>query len=72
VIGDKLPYRGAGGREHGDVPLLELAGLADLLRTPGLEDDEDLIPDMQEHFGLGRLAISTRQRFEAAIISAQR
>jgi hypothetical protein len=64
-------YRGAGGREHGDVPLPELAGLADLLRTQGLEDDEDLIRGMQEHFGLGRLAISTRQRFEAAIIAGE-
>jgi hypothetical protein len=71
VSGDKIPYRGAGGREHGDVPLPELAGLADLLRTQGLEDDEDLIRGMQEHFGLGRLAISTRQRFEAAIVSGE-
>ena len=29
VTGDKTPYRGAGGREHGDMPLPELAGLAD-------------------------------------------
>jgi hypothetical protein len=41
------------------------------LRTQGLEDDEDLIRGMQQQFGLGRLAISTRQRFEAAIISGQ-
>jgi very-short-patch-repair endonuclease len=67
VTGDKIPYRGAGGREHSDVPLPELAGLADQLRTLGLEDDEDLIRGMQEHFSLGRLAISTRQRFEAAV-----
>jgi hypothetical protein len=49
--------------------LPELAGLADFLRTQGLEEDEDLIRGIQEHFGLGRLAISTRQRFEAAILS---
>jgi hypothetical protein len=72
VTCDKVPYRGAGGREHGDVPLPELAGLADLLRTQGLDDDEDLIRGMQEHFGLGRLAISTRERFEAAIVSGQK
>jgi hypothetical protein len=54
------------------VPLLELAGLADLLRTRGLEDHEELICGMQEHFGLGRLAISTRQRSEAAITSGER
>jgi hypothetical protein len=69
--GAKAPYRGAGGREHGDVPLPELTALADVLRTQGLEDDEDLIRGMQEHFGLGRLAISTRQRFEAAIMSGE-
>jgi hypothetical protein len=69
--GAKSPYRGAGGREHGDVPMPELAGLADFLRTLGLEESEDLIRGMQEHFGLGRLAISTRQRFEAAIISGE-
>jgi very-short-patch-repair endonuclease len=63
----KAPYRGTGGREHGDVPLPERAGLADVLRTQGLEDEEDLIRGIQEHFGLGRLAISTRQRFEAAV-----
>jgi very-short-patch-repair endonuclease len=72
ATGDKVPYRAAGGREHGDVPLPELAGLAGLLRTQGLEDNEDLIRGMQEHFGLGRLAISTRQRFEAAIVSDER
>ena len=62
----KAPYRGT-GREHGDVPLPELAGLADVLRAQGLEDEEDLIRGIQEHFGLGRLAISTRQRFKAAV-----
>ena len=72
VTGDKTLYRGAGGREHSDIPLAELAGLADILRSRGLEDDEDLIRGMQDHFGLGRLAISTRQRFEAAINSVPR
>jgi hypothetical protein len=67
----KIPYRGAGGREHSDVPLPELAGLADVLRSRGLEDGEDLIRGIQEHFELGRLAISTRQRFEAAIVSGE-
>ena len=55
-----------------NVPLPELAGLADFLRAQGLEEDEDLIRGMQEHFGLGRLAISTRQRFEAAIMSDEK
>jgi hypothetical protein len=67
--GAKSPYRQAGGREHGDVPLPELASLPDFLRTRGLEENEDLIRGMQEHFGLGRLATSTRQRFEEAILA---
>lgn len=72
VPGLKALYRSAGGRPHGDIPLPELAGLADILRANGLEDDEDLIRGMQEHFGLGRLAVSTRERFESAIIPAPR
>lgn len=64
---DSAPYRGAGGRDHSDIPLPELAGLAEMLRTTGLEEDEDIIRGMQEHFGLGRLAASTRERFEAAV-----
>jgi hypothetical protein len=43
--------------------LPELVGLADILHVQGLKDEEDLITSMQEHFGLGRLAVSTRQRF---------
>jgi very-short-patch-repair endonuclease len=72
AVTDNAKYRSAGGREHGDIPLPELAGLVDILRTHGLEDEEDLIRGIQEHFGLGRLAISTRQRFKAAIIVAER
>jgi very-short-patch-repair endonuclease len=72
VTSDKTLYRGAGGREHNDIPLAELAGLADILRSRGLEDDEELIRGMQDHFDLGRLATSTRQRFEAAINSVSR
>ncbi|MEH2488687.1 DUF3320 domain-containing protein [Bradyrhizobium sp. AZCC 2230] len=64
---DSAPYRSAGGRDHSDIPLPELAGLAEILRTTGLEEDEDVIRGMQEHFGLGRLAASTRERFEAAV-----
>jgi hypothetical protein len=62
----KTAYRGAGGRDHGDIPLPELAGLAEILRAKGLEEEEEIIRGMQEHFGLGRLAASTRERFEAA------
>jgi hypothetical protein len=62
----KTAYRGAGGREHGDIPLPELAGLAEILRAGGLDEEEEIIRGMQEHFDLGRLAASTRERFEAA------
>ena len=49
-----------------------LAVAATSLRIRGLEENEELIRGMQEHFGLGRLAISTRQRFEAAITTGER
>ncbi|WP_271565787.1 DUF3320 domain-containing protein [Bradyrhizobium sp. CCBAU 11386] len=68
---DSTPYRGAGGRDHGDIPLPELAGLAAMLRTSGLEEEEDIIRGMQDHFSLGRLAASTRERFEAAVAAAR-
>jgi len=66
IAGNVVPYRGSNGRDHGDIPLPELAGLAAKLRSQGLEDAEEVIRGMQEHFGLGRLAASTRERFEAA------
>jgi hypothetical protein len=43
-----------------------LAGLAEVLQTEGL-DDEEIVRRMQEHFCLERLAASTRVRFEAAV-----
>ncbi|MET4356419.1 very-short-patch-repair endonuclease [Bradyrhizobium sp. RT9b] len=67
---DCAPYRGAGGRDHGDIPLPELAGLVGMLRSAGFEEEEEIIRGMQEHFGLGRLAASTRERFEAAVAAA--
>jgi hypothetical protein len=63
---EKIPYRGTMGRDHADIPLLELAGLVDMLRTRGLEDTEEIVRGMQECFGLVRLAMLTRQRFELA------
>src|SRR5262249_3185671 len=47
-ISKKMAYRGAGGRDHGDIPLPELAGLAAVLQTEGL-DDEEIVRRMQEH-----------------------
>ncbi|MDR3424770.1 MAG: DUF3320 domain-containing protein, partial [Alphaproteobacteria bacterium] len=59
------PFRGSDQREHSDIPLAELATLANRLRAAGL-GDEEVVRAMQEHFGLARLALSTRIRFEAA------
>jgi hypothetical protein len=70
IARESFPYRGAGGRDHSDIPPPELAGLAEMLRTSGLEEDEDIIRGMQEHFALGRLKASTRERFEAAAATA--
>jgi hypothetical protein len=47
----RLLIGGLGGTTFSRVP--ELASLAVFLRTQGLEEDEDLIRSMQEHFGLG-------------------
>ena len=66
TISKKTPYRGAGGRDHGDIPTPELAGLAEVLRAEGL-DETEIVRGMQAHFGLGRLAASTRERFETAV-----
>ncbi len=60
------PFRGAGIREHADIPLPELASLALSLRRRGF-DDQEVVRGMQEHFKLGRLAAGTRDRFEAAV-----
>ncbi|MGY3581970.1 very-short-patch-repair endonuclease [Bradyrhizobium sp. USDA 4341] len=67
TIVEKVKYRGSMGRDHVDIPLLELAGLVDVLRAKGFEEPEDIIRAMKEHFGLARLAMSTRQRFELAV-----
>ncbi|WP_407156581.1 DUF3320 domain-containing protein [Bradyrhizobium sp. STM 3557] len=61
-----IAYRDGGERVHGDVPLCELAGLARMLSAGGL-DAKEIVRGMQMHFGLGRLAASTRERFEAAL-----
>jgi hypothetical protein len=53
-------------RGHGDVPLCELAGLARTLGAGGA-GAEEIVRGMQTHFGLRRLAASTRERFAAAV-----
>jgi hypothetical protein len=69
-VGRKTTFRGDGGRAHTDIPLPELAGLANSLHAQGLEAEE-LVRGMQEHFKLGRLAATTRERFENAISAAE-
>jgi hypothetical protein len=59
-------YRLSDQREHGDIPLPDLASLANMLPATGLSDEE-VVRRMQEHFRLARLAQSTRDRFEAAV-----
>ena len=60
------PWRGLGGRNHGDVPAAELAGLAAVCDAGGL-DEEGIIRAMQGHLQLGRLSGLTRGRFEEAV-----
>jgi len=33
----------------------------------GVEEEEDIVRAMKDHFGLARLAMPTRQRFEVAV-----
>jgi Protein of unknown function (DUF3320) len=65
------PWRGSGGRRHNQIPLIELASLANVFQPAEL-DDEAVIRTMQDVFGLGRLANSTRGRFQSAIGIARR
>jgi very-short-patch-repair endonuclease len=54
-------------RDHGDIPLIELASLAlPHLRAGGLSD-EDILEHMRDRFGLARLREATRVRFFAAL-----
>lgn len=60
------PYRASESRQHADIPLPELTHLAVRFVAIGLEREE-VVRAIQEHFNLGRLALSTRERFEAAV-----
>lgn len=60
------PWRGLGGRSHGEVPLAELASLARLCDQPGL-DEEGIVRAMQDYLKLGRLRGPTRDRLEEAV-----
>jgi very-short-patch-repair endonuclease len=60
------PWRGAGTREHHEIPLVELASLAKPLVTAFL-DDETVIRTMQEKLRLARLTTPTRERLQRAV-----
>jgi hypothetical protein len=55
-----------GTRDHNDVPLVELASLAQRFLTGGA-DEEEALRLMASHFGLGRLREATKVRFSASI-----
>jgi very-short-patch-repair endonuclease len=62
------PYRESSQaiRSHGDIPIAELAGLAEPFVRLGM-GDEDVLRRMAEHFRLERLREATRKRFEEAL-----
>jgi hypothetical protein len=55
-----------GERDHSDIPLVELAGLARHFIDDGA-DHEEAVRRMAAAFELNRLRASTRARFEAAV-----
>ncbi len=59
-----VAYREAepGERDHGDIPLVELASLARIYRAEGA-DDEEILRRMATTLGLGKLREATRRRF---------
>lgn len=65
--GSLVPFRHANPivRDHADIPLIELASLADTFQGIGV-NMEEVVRGMAAHFGLGRLRESSRTRFEAA------
>jgi very-short-patch-repair endonuclease len=64
------PWRGAGTRDHHEIPLVELASLATPLVAASL-DDETVIRSMQEKLRLTRLTTPTRERLERAVERAR-
>ncbi|MBL8587941.1 MAG: DUF3320 domain-containing protein [Methylobacteriaceae bacterium] len=62
-----VPLRNGDLRDHADIPVVELAGLA-LPHVAGSRlGDEEILERMRAHFGLARLREPTRLRFLAAI-----
>jgi very-short-patch-repair endonuclease len=67
-IGLPIPFRRSadGARDHGEVPLTELASLARPMLLEGA-GTEETIRRMAAYFGLNRVSETSRQRFAAAI-----
>ena len=70
--GRPFPFRRdpAGERQHEDVPLEELASLAQPFVRLRM-DDEGILRRMADEFGLERLRASARARFESALLIAR-
>jgi very-short-patch-repair endonuclease len=63
------PFRSgaADQRDHGDIPLVELASLTLPHLSAGRITEEEILERLRDHFGLARLREATRNRFVAAI-----
>jgi very-short-patch-repair endonuclease len=59
-----------GVRDHSDIPIAELASLADSFHRPDADTDET-VRSMALYFNLARLREATRERFEEAVIVAK-
>jgi very-short-patch-repair endonuclease len=59
-----------GVRDHSDIPIAELASLADSFHRPDA-DTEETVRSMALYFNLARLREATRERFEEAVIVAK-
>lgn len=60
-------FRGrADARDHSDIPIVELAGLARLYLSEGA-DREEAVRRMAQELDLGRLRAATRERLERAV-----
>jgi hypothetical protein len=67
-----VPYRSSSReiRSHADIPIVELAGLAEPFARLRMKNEE-ILRRMAEQFELGRLRDATRARFERAITLAR-
>jgi very-short-patch-repair endonuclease len=65
------PWRGAGPRHHHQIPLIELASLANAFAEVEY-DDETIVRAMQEALRIGRLKAPTRERLQRAVEIARK